>query len=166
MIMALWRLALIVFFFTGATFLSTLFGAPYLLPLSFFLVVTGWILVLPFKKAISIAVPLLFCFDILQDGQISPFFFFGFLLAVAVAFFSVRIQKENRLSMATIFYILITSSFAYGSLSYQTQTLLPGEVLLGHFLFSGVFFLPILISIEWLESKLDTSFREAAQKIR
>jgi hypothetical protein len=162
----LWRGALIILFFTLGVILSTVFGALFLLPLLLFLIITAWTLTLPFKKAVIIVVPVLVIFDILADGRIGAFFFFGFLLSVATAFFSVRIQKGKTISMATLFYLLLASFFACGNVVYQGGQMVSLEVILAHIVFSVVFFLPLLRCIGWLEGKLDTSFREAAQKIR
>jgi hypothetical protein len=161
-----WRLALIIFFFTVGILLSTLFGAPYLLTLLLFLTTTVWTLILPFKKTVAIIVPMLLIFDVLADGRIGTFFFTGFLLCVATAFFSVRIQKDKFLSAATLFYVLLTSFFACLNLAYQGQQLVTLGTAIGHIIFAAVLFLPLLAVVTWLETKLDTSFREAAQKIR
>src|SRR5690606_6299142 len=101
----------------------------------------------------------LFMADILNDQSLGSLFFFGLLLAVATAFFSVRVQKGKRLSFATLFYILLAALFSCFSLMYQTDLKSMFFLVFFHTLFSLVFFLPVLIIVENLEAKLDTSFR-------
>lgn len=88
-----------------------------------YLLVVAWTLLLPFKKALSLGFVILFLFDILPDGHPGIFLLVGILIMIATAFFSIRVEKGELLSLGTCFYGIITFGGLLTLFVLQTKSL-------------------------------------------
>ena len=126
-----------------------------------------WTIILGFRSSLVITLPILILNDIFLDGTLGQPLFFQFALVVLVAFISVRIEKSARLLAFGIYAALIATTILLEQKGWWAPYgITDAAQWLRTFLLSFALFPLVRSLIVWVEQKLDTSYRKAAEKIR
>jgi hypothetical protein len=126
-----------------------------------------WTIILGFRSSLIITLPILLLNDIFLDGARGRPLFFQFALVVLVAFLSVRIEKSARLLTFSIYAALVATTILLEQKGWWAPYgIADAAQWLRTLLLSFVLFPLIRGLIVWVEQKLDTSYRKAAEKIR
>ncbi len=161
-----WRALLVITLITLGNFLENLFSVTFIVSTMLYLLVVAWALILPFQKALPFSFLVLFLLDILPDGVPGAFLLVGILITIATAFFSVRIEKGNLLSIGTVFYGTLTFGGLISLFVLQIKDLPSTSIFIEQMLTTFLLALPVFWLIQNVESTTITSVHDRFQKIR